>query len=470
MHELIELGLADAAHALRRGEFSAEAYAEALIAQAAKAVHLNAFIDHEPQAIRRAARDADARRSSGAALGRLHGVPLAFKDNIDIAGIATTAGTPALKGNRPQRTAAVAHKLLEEGAIVFGKANMHELAFGITTNNAVFGPARNPYDRDRIAGGSSGGTAVAVAARAVPAGIGTDTGGSVRIPAALCAAVGFRPTVGRWPQSGIVPISHTRDTPGPITRRVGDCVLLDAVVTGSAAAIAAAPLKGIRLGVPRAYFWSPLDAEVARVCEHALARLRDAGAVLVEADLPGVAVLDGAASLPIALYEGIADLKAYLREHDQPDDLAAFVAQIASPDVKGIFSSQLGSGAVSEAVYREALAVHRPALQQAYRRYFAEQRIDAIVVPTTPLPAAPIGADEAVLLDGKPGPTFSTYIRNTDPGSVAGLPGLSLPAGATAAGLPVGIELDAAAGSDARLLAIGLALEELLPRPAAPRI
>ena len=469
MHVLTGLDLARAADALRRGDVTAEAYAEALLAQAASQRHLNAFIRLDPDEVRAAARAADALRKRGAPLGRLHGVPLALKDNIDTAGIATTAGTPGLADNRPQRNAPVAQKLLDAGAIVFGKANLHELAFGITTNNAAFGPTRNPYDRARIAGGSSGGTAVAVAARMAPAGLGTDTGGSVRVPAALCAAVGFRPTVGRWPASGIVPISHTRDTPGPIARTVGDCALLDAVVTGSTA-IAAAPLHGLRLGVPRAYFWSPLDDEVARICEQALTRLRDAGAVLVEADIAGIGALDGAASFPIALYEGIADLKVYLREHGHPDDFAAFVARIASPDVKGIFTGQLGADAIPEAVYREALAVHRPALQDACRRYFAEQRVDAIVFPTTPLPAAPIGDDETVLLNGKPEPTFGTFIRNTDPGSVAGLPGLSLPAGTTSSGLPVGIEIDGPAASDARLLAIGLALEQLLPRVAAPSI
>jgi Asp-tRNA(Asn)/Glu-tRNA(Gln) amidotransferase A subunit family amidase len=470
MQELTELGIAAAAAALRRGEITAEAYAEALLARAARAGRLNAFIHHDPDAVRSAARQADARRASGAALGPLHGVPLALKDNLDTAGIATTGGTPALKNHRPKRNAPVVQKLLDAGAIVFGKANMHELAFGITSNNAAFGPARNPYDPERIPGGSSGGTGVAVAARLVPGGIGSDTGGSVRIPAALCGIAGFRPTVGRWPQAGIVPISHTRDTAGPMTRAVSDCVLLDSIVTGATGGAAPANLKGVRLGVPREYFWTPLDSEVARVCEQALARLRKAGAELVEADIPAIGALDGAASFPIALYEGVADLAAYLDEHDLPADVGAIVAQIASPDVKGILGSQVGPDAVPEAAYREALSKHRPALQEAYRHYFAEQRVDAIVFPTTPLPASRIGEDENVLLNGAPAPTFMTFIRNTDPGSVAGLPGLSVPAGASAAGLPVGLEIDGPAGTDARLLALGLALEALLPRLPAPRI
>src|SRR6185436_6272213 len=153
----------------------------------------------------------------------------------------------------------------------------HELAYGITNHNAAFGAARNPYDPSRIPGGSSGGVGVAVAARMAPAGIGSDTGGSVRIPAALCGIVGFRPTTGRWSQQGIVPISHTRDTAGPMARSVADCALLDAVVTGSTAA-PAATLSGVRLGIPRGHFWQTLDSETARLLEAVLGQLEDAGA------------------------------------------------------------------------------------------------------------------------------------------------------------------------------------------------
>ena len=188
-------------------------------------------------------------------------MPLALKDNLDTAEMPTTGGTPGLRGHRPKHNAPVVQKLLDAGAIAFGKTNLHELAYGITNNNAAFGAARNPYDRTRIPGASSGGVGVAVAARMAPGGIGSDTGGSVRIPAALCGIVGFRPTTGRWSQAGIVPISHTRDTAGPMTRSVADCALLDHVVTGSALPPAAS-LKGLRLGVPRAHFWDPLDREV----------------------------------------------------------------------------------------------------------------------------------------------------------------------------------------------------------------
>ena len=285
----------------------------------------------------------------------------------------TTGGTPGLKGHRPKRNAQVVQKLLDAGAIAFGKANLHELAYGITNNNAGFGAARNPYDPTRIPGGSSGGVGVAVGARIVPGGIGSDTGGSVRVPAALCGIVGFRPTTGRWSQAGVVPISHTRDTPGPMTRSVADCALLDSVVTGSAAPAAATSLKGLRLGVPRAHFWSPLDTETARLMEDVLARLRNAGAILVEADIADVGRLDNEAGFPIALYETVADLNAYLAGHGSPLRYAELVAQCASPDVAGLLQSLHGEAAIPEAAYRHALDVLRPQLQAAYRDHFRSE-------------------------------------------------------------------------------------------------
>ena len=473
--EPTDLTVGAAAAALQKGELQAQAYAEALLGRAARAASLNAFIHLDPDAVRTAARDADARRQRGEPLGPLHGVPLVLKDNVDTAAMPTTGGTPGLRGNRPARNAPIAQKLLDAGAIVFGKANMHELAYGITNNNAAFGAARNPYDPTRIPGGSSGGTGVAVGARLVPGGIGSDTGGSVRVPAALCGIVGFRPTLLRWPQAGIVPISHTRDTAGPMTRSVADCVLLDAVVTGAnglsaGARLAPATLKGLRLGVPRGHFWQGLDTELAGLLENTLALLKDRGVILVEADIPNVAALDNDAGFPIALYETVIDLDRYLAGHKAGLDYAGLVAKVASPDVKGMLQSLLGEMAIPEAAYRAALDVHRPALQQAYRDYFKAHDVAAVIFPTTPLPAAKIGEDETVLLNGVAVPTFQTFIRNTGPGSVAGIPGISLPAGLTRAGLPVGVELNSLEGSDAQLLSIALAVEAALPAMPAPKL
>jgi mandelamide amidase len=466
---LHDLEVVEAAAAIRAGDLTAESLADALLARAAACANLTAFITLEPDRVREAARQADRRRASGAVLGPLHGVPLALKDNLDTIDLPTSGGTPGLAGQRPKRDAAIVDALLAAGAIVLGKCNMHELAFGITNNNAAFGPARNPYAPDRIPGGSSGGSAVAVAARLAPGGVGTDTGGSVRVPAALCGIVGFRPSTGRWSQAGIVPISHTRDTPGPMARSVADCALLDGVVTGAASEMASGRLEGLRLGVPRRHFWENLDVELGRICENLLPRLKDAGVVLVEVDLSEEAALDAEAGFPIALYETVCDLGRYLAEHDVGLDFAAIAKRAASPDVNGILNSLVGPGAVPEAAYRKALQ-QRVALQEAYRRHFSENGITAVIFPTTPSPAALIGEDETFDLNGKPQPTFATFIRNTGPGSVAGIPGISLPAGMTAAGLPVGIELSGPVSSDRELLAIAAAVERLLPKIPAPPV
>ena len=468
MLALAELGAAEAAAAIRAGDISAQSLVDALLDRCTRAASLNAFISLDPDAVRAAARSADQQRQRGERLGPLHGVPIALKDNFDTADFTTTAGTPALAAHRPTRNAAVVQRLLDAGALILGKANMQELAFGPTSNNAAFGPVRNPYDRSRIPGGSSGGTAALVAARLAPAGLGTDTGGSVRVPASLSGVVGFRPTTLRWPQDGIVPISHTRDTAAPIARCVADCALLDGIVTGGPTSLAPINLEGLRLGVPRGHFWDDLDAEVEAILADALARLAAAGVVLVEGDMADVAALDAAAGFPVALYEFVADLDRYLAGHATGLDFAGVAAQVKSPAVKKVVDALLGADAVPEAVYREALIKHRPALQDAYRRYFAERGVAAMVFPTTPLPAAKVGEDDTVLLNGKAVPTLATYIRNLGPGSAAGIPGLSLPAGMTSAGLPIGIAIDGPQGADQQLLTICLAIESALPRLPAP--
>lgn len=470
MTAISDLGVREAAQAIRAGELTAEALAEALLARCASASSLNLFITLEPETVRAAARRADQRRRRGERLGPLHGVPLVIKDNIDTADFPTTGGTPGLAAHRPKRNAVIVQQLLDAGGIVLGKANLQELAYGPTNNNAAFGPARNPYDSTRIPGGSSGGSGAAVAARLAPAGLGTDTAGSVRVPASLSGVTSFRPSTLRWSQAGIVPISHTRDTAAPMARNVGDCVLLDGVVTNGSTEVAPARLKGLRLGMPRGHFWENLDAETGRVLATALARLREAGVVLVEGDVPDIAALDAAAGFPIALYEMVPDVDRYLAEHATGLDFARLMAQVKSPMVKDALAGLVGEGAVTEASYREALGKHRPALQETYRRYFRERDVAAMVFPTTPLPAAKIGEDDTVMLNGVPVPTLATYIRNLGPGSTAGIPGLSLPAGMTKAGLPVGIAIDGPENGDQQVLAIGLALETVLPRLPAPRI
>lgn len=442
--------------------------AQQCIARTEAARGLNAFIGFSPEALRAAATLADERLRSGERLPLL-GIPIALKDNVDAAGYPCGAGTAALAGREPRQDAELVQRLRAAGALIGGKLNMHELAFGITNNNGVTGPVRNPWNPERIPGGSSGGSGAAVAARLVPAAIGTDTGGSVRVPAALCGVVGFRPTVGRVSGAGIAPISATRDTAGPLAHTVRDCALLDGVLTGSDLETAPVSLRGVRIGVPRSPFWDDLAPDLREVAEGALAALARAGAVLVEMQLPEIMEADAACSFPVALHEFVRDMRQYLAQGERGVSLEEVIAGVGSPDVRGAVGTLLTGGGIPEPAYRQALEA-RARLQALYRTAFDSHRVEALVFPTTPRTAAPIGEDETVELNGRQVPTFGTFIRNTDPGSNASLPGVSLPAG-LAGGLPVGLALDGPTGTDRRLLAIAAAVEAVLPpAPRAPLI
>lgn len=465
--------------AIRSGQLSAEAYMTTLLARAGQIDHLHAFIAVDRAGALVAARRVDALRARGAALPPLAGLPIVVKDNINTRDLPTTGGTPALRGVRPSANAPVLQKLIDAGAIVMAKTNLHELAFGITSSNlsAFAGPVRNPWDPTRIPGGSSGGTAAAIAARAAISGLGTDTGGSTRIPAALCGIVGLRPSVGnggaerRYDVAGVVPISHTRDTIGPMGRTVADVALLDAVIAGGSP-VEPASLAGVRIGVP-AVLWAGLSTEVAPVMAAARRALEAAGVACVRVDIPDLLTLNERVSFPVALHEPIADIPAYLVATGVTGiGIAEIAAQIASPDVKGAFGA-IQADAMG-AAYLDAVGKHRLALQQAYARYFRHSGLEAIMFPTTIATAAPIDAvngsakfafDGSEMVD-----TFQTFIRNTDPGSNAGLPGLSLPAGLSARALPVGLELDGPVGSDRRLLSLGMAFERVLGRLPAPPV
>lgn len=441
---------------------------EQLFLRARAARPLNPFIHFDAAACLAEARRLAQMPADEQAALPLFGVPIAVKDNIDTADAPTSAGTPALRGKTPRRDAPVLQRLRAAGALVAGKTNMHELAFGITSNNAAFGSVRNPYDPRRIAGGSSGGTAAAIAAGVVDVGLGTDTGGSARIPAALCGIVGFRPTVGRYPMAGVAPLSHTRDTLGLMARNVGLIRRLDAVLTARTMEGDPNPLSDVRLGAPRTWFQEGLHQDVAACLAHALALLEKAGATIVDADLPNIGPLNEAVSMPVVMYEVVGDLSRYLRERGAVS-LKALTRRIASPDVAEAMRAAV-DGAIAEQVYQDAIAKHRPALQRAYRDCFQAHRLTALLAPTTPLPACAVGDDQTTLLNGRPVPVFQTFIRNTDPPSNAGLPAISLPAGLSAKGLPIGVELVAPAGGDESLLQLAAAVAEVLgPAPPPPR-
>src|SRR6187200_981918 len=263
--DLTEVTVVDAARLIGQRSVTSAELTEALLARAEANPDLNAFITLDRAGAMAAAQKADESLAAGKSRGPLHGVPLVVKDNTHVAGLPNTAGTPALSSFHPKENAPTVQRLLDAGAIILGKTSMHELAFGISGYNEGFytkAPigTRNPYDRTRIAGGSSSGTGAAVGGRLAPGGLGSDTGGSVRVPAALTGGSGLRPTLLRYDQAGVTPISHSRDTVGPMARTVADVALLDSVITGTRLATAA-PLSGVKLGVYRAYFFKDLDAD-----------------------------------------------------------------------------------------------------------------------------------------------------------------------------------------------------------------
>ncbi len=465
--ELTDLCARDASERMVRGELPVAAYAAALQLRTAEIAHLGAMLHTDARSLAEGAAALDCLSPEDRKTLPLFGVPIAFKDNIDVAGLPTTAGSTYLQGHVPKRSAPVAERLLQAGALVLGKTNLHEWSQGVTGHNHVHGPSRNPFDASRITGGSSGGNAVVLGMRAAPVAIGTDTGGSVRVPAALCGFVGFRPTTGRWPGEGLVPISPTFDTAGVMAHRVDDCVLVDGAVTGGPTRLAPAPVRGARLGVPSSWFWESLDPGVAEAADACLARLREAGAVLVPCELDEAGPLFKEGAMSISLYEILPAIGAYFARHGRPFDARALTAAVVSADVRPLFERLFGDGAITPEAYRHALLELRPRMQRAYARCFAQHGLDALIFPTTPLPAVRIGEDVEVMLGGQRVPAFSTYIRNTGPAGMAGLPAISLPMGLTREGLPAGIELDGAAGGDHALLALALGIEGVLP--PAPR-
>jgi Asp-tRNA(Asn)/Glu-tRNA(Gln) amidotransferase A subunit family amidase len=455
MHQLLE-----------RGDATSEQLVTELIRRAKESENLNAFITLDEVGALARAKELDASRASGNIEGALHGIPLVVKDNIHVAGLRNTGGTPGLADFVPDSDNAVIARLRDEGAIILGKTNMHELAFGITSDNAAFGSVRNPYDVSLIPGGSSGGTGAAVSAGLAPAGLGTDTGGSVRIPASLTGIAGYRPSTERYSSHGVTPISLTRDTIGFMARTVQDIQLLDSVVSGANKEVA--PDK-IRLGVPRRYFFSGLDSQTAAVTDTTLEKLAQAGIELIDVEVPQLGDFMAKTGFPIALYEARRDLIAYLDAFDTGLNIEELATQTASPDVTGVFGAVTDPATIPQEVYEAALLA-REELRETYSVLFAEQNLHALIFPTTPLPARPIeGSIETVELNGEQVPTFPTYIRNTDPASIAALPGISLPVGLTNDGLPVGIELDGPEQSDARLLAIAEVIEEIVAFDAVAR-
>jgi len=475
---------------LRAGEVSSvellEAH-QATIARQARA--LNAWQSLDPEGARGAAERADqriaeARRAGGAALSavpRLLGVPVALKDLVVTRGRPSTAGSRILEGYVGAYDAHIAERLGAAGGVIVGKTNMDEFAMGSSTEHCAWGPVANPWDLGRVPGGSSGGSAAAVAAYHVPLAIGTDTGGSIRQPAALTGTVGLRPTYGRVSRHGIIAFASSLDQVGPFARDVRDAALLLGAIAGHdardstsapepvpdyAAALpadddaAAAQLRGMRLGIPRQYFVAGMEPGVERVVREAIGALEAAGASIVEVDLPhtdyGLAtyyiVAPAEASANLARYDGIRFGRS-VRDGGVLDDYLAtrgtgFGAEVKRRIMLGTYALSAG---YRDAYYVKALKV-RTLIKGDFDRAF--ETVDALVAPTSPTVAFPLGArlDDPVAM----------YLSDacTLPVNVAGLAGLSVPCGLSE-GLPVGLQLIGRPFDELTLFRVGRAYEAL---------
>jgi mandelamide amidase len=467
---LIELSATAAVGAIRDGDIKAEDYARALLDRAQQLASLNAFRTLDREAVLEAARNADKRRASGARLGVLHGLPIPVKDSVNTKTLPTSNGTRALAEFKPKDDAAVLKPLFAQGAILMGKTNLHELSFGWTSNNGVFGPVHNPYDRDRIPGGSSGGSGAAVAARVAPLAIGEDTLGSIRVPSAFCGLAGLRPSYGRYPDDGIMPLTNNKfDQVGPLARSVEDIALFDNVLVTDHSPIAPKPLKDVRIGVSRGFLLSGLDPDVDRVSRTALEKLRSAGATLVEAELPEPVRAALQIARTIIRYEAMPSIASFLQGEGTGLSFEQMLAQASEGMQEGMKAFVLPPGRPARETYEMMLA-QREQLKMAIRRHFEEYGLAALAFPPTLIPAPKIGEETEVEIAGQKVPLGVAMARNIALGSCASMASLVLPAGSAANGLPIGMEFAGLSGTDRDILALGLSLEKVLGSMPAPKL
>ncbi len=446
---LHDLTIADAARLIRERAVSPVELTRALLERIERLdPKINSFITVTAESALAEAERAEAATRLGGALGPLHGVPLALKDLFDTAGVRTTGGSKILADRVPERDAAVVTKLREAGAVLLGKLNMHEFAYGVTTDNPHYGTCRNPWDTSRIPGGSSGGSGAAVAAGLCCGALGSDTGGSIRIPASLCGIVGLKPTYGRVSRAGVLPLSWTLDHAGPMVRSVQDAALVMTAIAGHdprdpASADVPVPdftstleggARGLRLGLPRRYFFEQVDADVLAALEAAADVLRSEGAQVRDVDIPEIG-LAGQAFAPIISAEAAAYHARWLREW--PGDYGADVRM------------RLEQGDLYSAThYVNALRLRRRVVDGFLG---ALDGVDVLLAPTMPV-TAPL----------HPGPKVQTpnpLTRFTFPVNVAGLPALTVPCGFDGDGLPIGAQLIGRPFDEATVLRAGRAYE-----------
>jgi aspartyl-tRNA(Asn)/glutamyl-tRNA(Gln) amidotransferase subunit A len=441
---------------LRAGKTTSLEVTEACLRRIASDEHrLNAFILVMADEALEEARQADRELAAGVDRGPLHGVPISIKDIVDIRKTPTTAASRVREGHLAKQDAGVVARLRHAGAVFVGKNNLHEFAYGTTNEDSAFGPVRNPHDPSRSPGGSSGGSAVSVAAGMAFATIGTDTGGSIRIPAAACGVVGLKPSYGEISTEGVVPLSRTLDHVGPIAGTVTDTwyvyrALTDIVSSNDSSAKGgqhppkAANVDGLRLAIPRVYFCDLLDLTVRSTFETAIERLRKAGAGIGEVNI-GHARYTGPIYLAIQLTDAAAyhatTLEAVPERYTPPVRLRLEMGRYVMGED---YSRALAGREVLRREVDEALAGH-----------------DALVLPTLPIPAPPLGAT-TVNLAGTEEPVRNLMLRLTQLFNLSGHPAITLPCGRTAGGLPCGLQLVGSRMQTEALLAVALACERAL--------
>jgi aspartyl-tRNA(Asn)/glutamyl-tRNA(Gln) amidotransferase subunit A len=415
---------------------------------------LNTYIAVLPDQAREAARAAEVEIGQGAWLGPLHGVPLGIKDLFDVAGVPTTMGSKILRDNVPADDATVVSLLKQAGAVILGKQNLHEFAFGITSENPHYGVVRNPWNVDRVPGGSSGGTAAAVAAGLCAAGMGSDTGASIRTPASFCGIVGLKPTYGRVSRAGALPLAWSLDHAGPLARSVADCALLLQAIAGADprdpatssepvpdfSAMLEQGVRGLRVGIPREYFFDIVEPEVERLVDEAIATLERLGAQIQSISLPHVEHAQVAGNV-IMNSEAAAWHHTWLRE--RPDDYGADVLQRIRG---GLFVH------ATEYLHSQQM---RSLIQQDFASAF--ELVDVVLGPTVPLVAPPIG--RTFQPDGPLNVApRSVANRTTIPCNLTGMPAISVPCG-FADELPVGLQIMGPAFGEPMVLRVAAAYE-----------
>ncbi len=477
MKPLWQWNLTDIVQALHRGEVSSEEVTRAFLERIqALEPRIHAFLHLEPEAALHQAREADRRRAKTQDPDRLPpllGVPMAVKDVLTVRGMPCTCGSRILEGFVPPYNATTVQRLLDAGVIILGKTNTDEFAMGSSTENSAYGPTRNPWDLSRVPGGSSGGSAAAVAARMVPAALGTDTGGSVRQPAAFCGVTGFKPTYGRVSRYGLVAYGSSLDTVGTLTQTVADAALLFPYLAGfdprdattmdvpvPEVVLSQEPdLRGLRVGVPREYFVEGVHPQVEAAVHAAIRHLESLGAEVQEISLPHTPyavpvyyiIAPSEASANLARYDGIR-YGPRIQGETMWDIFFKTRGRLFGPEVKRRI--MLGTYALS-AGYYDAYYAKAQKVRTLFRRDFerAFREVDLIAAPVAPSTAFPLGS--------KTQDPLAMYLEDifTLPANLAGIPGLAFPVGFDQDGLPIGMQLMAPPFQEPRLFAVGHAYQ-----------